>query len=209
MENFCISYKVERDDRERKIYTDFRGLTPYQVSSSFDPEEELKHYLSQVKEIKEVIVDDFKRILENRIKELDDNFELTEQIVYLIGSYLDDVEDTIYETRNFIVLTDEYLCFNNIEVGYDEINGKLDFDSEEAETIVIVNRKYTKFYFITRVSNVINEDSVYDIEAYELEDKKVKSSHVRFAGEINIPEINEELADSLLSTVKVIKELKR
>lgn len=209
MENFCISYKVERDDRERKIYTDFRGLTPYQVSSSFDPEEELKHYLSQVKEIKEVIVDDFKRILENRIKELDDNFELTEQIVYLIRSYLDDVEDTIYETRNFIVLTDEYLCFNNIEVGYDEINGKLDFDSEEAETIVIVNRKYTKFYFITRVSNVMNEDSVYDIEAYELEDKKVKSSHVRFAGEINIPEINEELADSLLSTVKVIKELKR
>lgn len=209
MENFCISYKVERDDRERKIYTDFRGLTPYQASLPFDPEEELKHYLSQVKEIKEVIVDDFKRILENRIKELDDNFELTEQIVYLIGSYLDDVEDTIYETRNFIVLTDEYLCFNNIEVGYDEINGKLDFDSEEAETIVIVNRKYTKFYFITRVSNVINEDSVYDIEAYELEDKKVKSSHVRFAGEINIPEINEELADSLLSTVKVIKELKR
>ena len=209
MENFCISYKVERDDRERKVYTDFKGLTPYQVSSSFNPEDELKHYLSQVKEIKEVIVEDFKRILESKIKDLDNNFELTEQIVYLISSYMDDVEDTIYETRNYIILTDEYLCFNNIEVGYDEINAKLDFDSEEAETIVIVDRKYTKFYFITRVSNVLNEDSVYDIEAYELEEEKVKSSHIRFSGEINIPEINEQLADSLLTTLNAIKELKR
>lgn len=209
MENFCISYKVERDDRERKYYTDFRGLKPYKITSSFNSEDELKFYLDQVQEIKEVIIDDFKRILENRIKELDNNYELTEQIVYLISTFNNDIDDTVYDTTNFIVLTDDYLCFNNIEVGYDEIKQTLDFDSEEAETIVIVNRLFNKFYFITRVRNVVDEVSVYDIESYELEEDKVKRSHIRFNGEITMPEVNDRMVSYLFDTIEIIKKLEK
>lgn len=205
MENFCISYKVERDERERKFYRDFKGLIPYKESRHFNPDDELKHYLDQIKDIKEVIVEDFKRILECRVKNLENNFELSEQIVFLLSSYLNEVEDTIYDTTNFIILTDDYLCFNNIEIGYDEINSKLDFDSEEAETIVITTRKYDKFYFITKVSNVLTEGSVYDIEVYELTDTQVKSSTIRFIGEINLPEINETMVETLLDAIKKLK----
>lgn len=205
MENFCISYKVIRDDSDKKEYIDFTGLNPYPMDINYNYEEEVKHYMSQVNEIKEVILADFRRILEYRIKDLDNNFELTEQIINLLSTYMNGAEDTIYDTINYIILTDEYLCFNNIEIGYDEIYDHLNFDSEEAETIVITNRKFTKFIFLTKVRTVINEDTVTNIEVYEIKDNKIECSKTRINGDIVVERIDETTVDSVLESIKVLK----
>lgn len=205
MENFCISYKVIRDDSDKKEYIDFTGLIPYPLDMNYDYQEELKHYMSQVNEIKEVILADFQRILEYRIKDLEDNSELVEQIINLLSTYMNGAEDTIYDTVNYIILTDEYLCFNNIEIGYDEIFDHLNFDSEEAETIVIVNRKFTKFIFVTKIRTVLNEQTETVIETYEVKDNRVESTHTRIKSDLEIKSIDERTAESLLESVRVLK----
>lgn len=205
MEKFCVSYKVIRDDFDKKEYIEFTGLIPYPMDMNYDYQEELKHYMTQVNEIKEVILADFQRILEYRIKDLEDNSELVEQIINLLTTYMNGAEDTIYDTLNYIILTDDYLCFNNIEIGYDEIFDHLNFDSEEAETIVIVDRKFTKFIFLTKIRTVINEEAETIIETYEIKGNKVKSTHTRIKGDLEVKSIDETTTESLIESIHVLK----
>ena len=166
MEKFCIAYKKETDNDIS--YYDFLGIENYDESF--------------IKDIKKVILDDFRRVLENKVYCLKENDRLADNIQRLLETYNNGVDSTNYGVTNFMILTDNYLCFNNIESSVDTQIDDFDFDTVECETIVIVDRTFTKYYFVKMQTKIIDETVKTSIETFDINEKSISSKITSFRG---------------------------
>lgn len=142
-------------------------------SSDFDEE----YCLTYISNLKKVILMDFKRILDYKIVYCNYHDELSSEIENLLDTYFNE----FYDSKNFITLTDSYLCFNNMEdIACLECYLKYDY-----KTIVIVSRNYQTFYFIKNRKNVITDREKTMIKIFSICNGKIEGRTVLVEGGID------------------------
>lgn len=159
--------------------------------------------LKKVSEIKSIIVKDFQRAL-LKIKSKKKKTELTYEIQNIIETYNNDVDFNLEDSCNFLFLTDQYVYFNNIENHVDELLwGSLGDEAQIYETLVIVNRQYTEFHFITIATNLCDSKQTITIKNFMIEGNRIKNSIYNRKQEIPLHDFrSEDGIERLLSLTK-------
>lgn len=159
--------------------------------------------VEEVKKIKSIIICDFQRVL-LKIANKNNNLFLVDEIENLIESYNNDVDVNLEDSCNYIFLNDQYLYFNNIENYVDDLLwGSLGDEADVYETIVIVNRNYTEFHFITIATNLCNAKKDTTIKNFIIEGEKIQNYIYKSNQDISFYDYrNEEGIKRLLSLVK-------
>lgn len=189
MENFNIVFKKVRDDSfvDGGYYYEWReGLREYQyVESQYndlnDLQEEEKFYLAQIKEVKKIILRDIRKIIDYRLRDLENSDSLIENLEVLLDTYdngVDNVGTSCFarDITNFITLTDSYLCFNNIENSVDDDEYfALYGDINIFESIVLIDRKFKNYHFINMTTEVATNKTKTMIESFQINGREVIS----------------------------------
>lgn len=150
MKNFNIDFKCYQDEEYCDWY--FDGIDGKNIGFySFEFDDPEGYYFSYIDDIKSVILADFKRILDYKVIDCDHNEELSMEIENLLDTYSNNLEDR--EEENFIILTDSYLCFTNME----SVADLGIYEKYSYKTIVIVPRDYKNFYFIRKKKDVLTD----------------------------------------------------
>lgn len=179
MENINLVYRhfvdnyLDMDSGE--AYYDYETLKGIDVLD--DSQFENDFVLEEILDVKRTIIRDFKRILENVICLKKNNELLANEMEIVIDTYNNGIDYDMDSNVNFITLTEDYLYFNNIENAIDDsLLGSLDEDEAIIyETIIIVNRKYTEFYFMTKTTNILTAEESMTVKAFEIIEDTIKS----------------------------------
>lgn len=165
--------------------------------------------LKELEELKRVILKDIERIYNYKLNDSMKSSDLGEELKYLMKTYL---QEKGYG-EEFINLTDNYLCFNNIEVTAEDediwkaINNNESYVTQ-IETVVIIPRDFTEFHFLLR-EHVINPSETRDnLYSYKLADDKVEENTTCFE-KLNIDFSKEEEIISLIEFCNEIKNGKQ
>jgi len=200
MNNFNISYK-----KEDFSYYDFSGL---ELDKAAENElQEQDYSMDKIKEIKEIILKDFRRILENRLIFLGNNKKLIEYMNVLLNSYIEEKNTSSYEVTKFIILTDNYLCFNNVEDAIENLEQE-DFyvDSIECETIIIVNRKFSEYYFITMDTNIFDGKVKTSIDSFKLLNNNVENFNISYKGRFKLQDYTEKGVNNAVKRIRRLQQ---
>ena len=199
MENLDIRFSKLDEDGYYDFYK-FYGIDKYKEDSK---DSEMSYYLKEVKKIKEVILKKFRSILDNKIYSLKNNSALINCIECLIKTFNDDSYDTFYGVNNFIVMTDSYLCFNNVVNNMDDyLFDIFDKNAISREMIVVVDRSLKEYYFIVMDVSVFVDKTKTSIYKFNICNDKVISRKVKYNGYFSFEYLDEK------NIIKRIKSLK-
>lgn len=210
MENFCIVYNHHVDDYFDPFFSDsyevkkIEGIV-FDSSVEFDD----KAFLDGVSNIKKIIMQDFRRVLENIICLKNNSDTLVEEIERLLVTYDNDVDYSVDFFTNFIVLTDHYLYFNNMEDVIDEaLFGVFGEDSETHCTTVIVDRSFSNFFFIHTTTNIFDESKKTNIKSFVVsKDEMIQSFMAACSEDFSDCDYSEEGIQKVIKTVSNIHNL--
>lgn len=192
MDKFKIVYDHFVEDYFNPDFWDYYDFQEV-LDSSKDSYDDIGCYLNEIQDIRNVIISDFKRILEHRVIGKKNSEKLEEEIRVLVDTYDNGVDYDIDGGHNFLFLTDDYLCFNNYENEIDELLfGELGDESELFNTIVIVDRSYKTFYFIKKSINMANAKVKIDARTYKIGEDKIVSRKVSLKSRQEFQDYSEE-----------------
>lgn len=212
MRNFSIVYSRKTDDYfdvennslfwgEKFDGTDYEKYLD--ASEDFDSEELYKI----IREYRAIIVKDFERYLKYIIPLLKNTEGLAFEMQNVVDTLNNGVDYTIDDDYNFLILTDEYLYFNNIENAIDDLLlGSLDKDEAFIYiTTVIVNRNYKEFYFITKGKNLLTVEENCVVKAYSIVDGKVSEKIFKQNVDTESENYSDEDMEKLLVKVRELE----
>lgn len=163
MENFRIIFE-KGSVYEEEDYWIFNGIH----DDYLDYDKFVNRSFNYINELKNVILKDFERILEYRILQCNNSEKLSFEIERLLNTYSNYLVDK--EGENFIILTDDYLCFNNLEE-----EAELDFYFKNTfKTTVIVSRNFRIFYFIREKINILTGKVKTSIKRFEVQNDHIQ-----------------------------------
>lgn len=120
----------------------------------------------------------------------------------MLKTYNDDSYDTFYGANNFIVMTDNYLCFNSIINEMDDyLFGIFDKNASSREMIVVIDRSFREYYFIVMDVSVFKEETKVNIYKFNICNDKVISKKVKCNGYFSFENLDDK------SIIKRIKSL--
>ncbi len=196
--NHCVDNYLDIENGESNY--DFEKLQGIDFSDISDID--VADISNKVAEIRKVIVKDFARVLDNVVRVRRDSEQLVEEMKIVIDTYANGIDYTLDDSDNFITLTDDYLYFNNVENSVDELLlGSLEEEAVVNETIVIVNRSYTKFYFIVKTTGVLSNKQTMVVKIFKILDDKIKSRIVRQKIEVNGKEHDDAEIKKILTKI--------
>ena len=199
MENLDIRFSKLDEDGYYDFYK-FYGIDKYKEDVK---DSEMSYYFKEVKKIKEVILKKFRSILDTKIYSLKNNSALINCIECLIKTFNDDSYDTFYGVNNFIVMTDSYLCFNNVVNNMDDyLFDIFDKNAISREMIVVVDRSLKEYYFIVMDVSVFVDKTKTSIYTFNICNDKVISRKVKYNSYFSFEYLDEK------SLIKRIKSLK-
>lgn len=197
MENICIQYEHEVED--------YYNPNNIRDNYYFDSNKDTFNFLEEVDDFRKVIIKDFSRVLNYIIKYKKDSEELCEEINKLMNTYLNDVDFNLNGGFNFIILEDNYLCFNNIENYVDEFIW--DALADEAcvyETIVLVKRDFKEFYFIRKTTKIDDLEDIIEIKKFSVLEDEVLTEKVNGCFEITYKNFS---SDKFIKEINKIKRI--
>ena len=175
MENFkkiFRNYSVYDDEVCLGFAGDLKGidLNIHDVNVDEDIFQEI--YLNYINELKGVILKDFERVLKCLLPQYSNHEKLYFEIKRLLNTYSNPLMDL--EEDNFIILTDSYLCFTNLEEA-----ANLDFYLENTiKTTVIASRNFKEFYFIREKTNVLKGKTKTKIKHFLVRDHYIINNKI-------------------------------
>ncbi len=203
MENFTICFKKVRDYFDENSYYEWEGLEEYHGVSSFSQGEE-KIYFAQIKEIKKVILRDIRKIMDYRLQNLRNNASLMEELQLLLDTYdneADGIDTTFFvrDVTNFMILTDSYLCFNNIENKVEDDDYFRAYgDVDVSESIIVINRNFKNYYFITMTTNILTSKTTTTLKSFTIKKDEVSSYQSPYKGYFAIHDYSEKTPQKII-----------
>lgn len=209
MENFNIVFKKVRDFSDDSYYYEWEGLKkyPYCFSSMDDSLKEEQFYLDQVKEVKQIILRDIRRIMDYHLSDLDNSDILMENLEVLLETYDNGIDgvDTTYFDRditNFITLNDSYLSFNNIQNNVDDDDYfALYGDVTILESIVLMDRNFKNYHFIHMATDVATNKTKTTIESFQINGRKVISDKRPYRGRFLLSNYSETTPQKIIKRI--------
>lgn len=181
MENFKKIFRnySEYPDEELclEFEGDFKGIDLNINDVNIDGYIYQEAYLNYINELKKVILKDFERVLKYLLPQYNNHEKLCFEIERLLNTYSKLLIDR--EEENYIILTDSYLCFTNLEEVAD-----LDFYLKNTiKTTVIVSRNFKEFYFIIEKTNVLKCKTKTKIKHFLVKDHHIINNKIKIKGE--------------------------
>lgn len=209
MENFNIVFKKVRDFSGDSYYYEWEGLKKYPYCFSFidDSLKEEQFYLDQVKEVKEIILRDIRRIMDYHLSDLENSDTLMENLEVLLETYDNGIDgvDTTYFDRditNFIILNDSYLSFNNIQNNVDDDDYfALYGDVIIYESIVLMDRNFKNYHFIHMATDVATNKTKTTIESFQINGRKVISDKSSYRGRFLLSDYSETTPQKIIKRI--------
>ena len=202
MENFTICFKKVRDYFDENSYYEWEGLEEYPVVSSCEKEDKI--YFAQIKEIKKVILWDIRKIMDYRLQNLKNNASLMEELQLLLDTYDNEVDgiDTTFFVRdvtNFMILTDSYLCFNNIENKVEDDDYFMAYlDVDVSESIIVIDRNFKNYYFITMTTNILTSKTTTTLKSFQIKNDEVSAYQSPYKGYFAIHDYSEKTPQKII-----------
>lgn len=201
--NFYISYNASFDDVSgRTIWVDTNSFYMFDKLDERNLLAGQDIFNNYIIELRNMIEEDCERIIETRIRYLNNNESLLEELWLLHDTINNGTDFNGYWGHNFFFRTDQYLCFNNYEILFDKDLIEFTYvnDPSYDETIVIFDNHLKNYYFV-RKKQYPEEAESATVNAYQIKDHNIKKRKVNFKRGLQLEEYNDQGIEKMLSKV--------